>query len=211
MRRPQGCSKAPVCFVLTMAKTRADSGNPTDPAHDAALLRRIRERDEGALSEFYDRHSTLVYSLARSVLRDDGDAEDIVQEVFFRIWERANVFDPSRGSPAAWLTTLTRRLAIDRTRSRSFRARGREAPLEAVVGSASNAGGESVTMSAEANEVLAAIEQLEPVYRDVIRLSYYEGLSHSSIATKLGTPLGTVKSRLREGVTQLRRILAIKA
>ncbi|MCI0451428.1 MAG: sigma-70 family RNA polymerase sigma factor [Candidatus Latescibacteria bacterium] len=175
-----------------------------------ALLRRIHERDEGALSAFYDRYSTFVYSLARSVLRDDGDAEDVVQDVFFRVWERADAFDPDRGSPAAWLTTMTRRLAIDRTRSRSFRARGREAPLEAVAGSASDAGRDSVTNSAEANEVLAALEQLEPAYREVIRLSYYEGLSHSGIATKLGTPLGTVKSRLREGVTQLRRILAIK-
>jgi RNA polymerase sigma-70 factor (ECF subfamily) len=192
-----------------MANTRSDSGQATDPARDTALLRRIRERDEAALSEFYDRHATFVYSLARSVVRDDGDAEDITQEVFFRVWERADAFDPSRGSPAAWLTTLTRRLAIDKTRSRSFRARGREAPLEAVVGSASSAGNDAL-MSAEANEVLAALEQLEPAQREVIRLSYYEGLSHSNIATKLGTPLGTVKSRLREGVTQLRRILAIK-
>ncbi len=193
-----------------MAKPRADSGSLADPARDTVLLRRIRDRDEGALSELYERHATFVYSLARSVLRNDGDAEDIVQEVFFRVWERADAFDAARGSPAAWLTTLTRRLAIDRTRSRSFRARGREAPLEAVAGTASSTGGEDVAMSAEANEVLAALEQLEPVYRDVIRLSYYEGLSHSGIATKLGTPLGTVKSRLREGVTQLRRILAIK-
>jgi len=192
-----------------MANTRSDSGHTTDPARDTALLRRIRERDEAALSEFYDRHATFVYSLARSVVRDDGDAEDITQEVFFRVWERADAFDPARGSPAAWLTTLTRRLAIDKTRSRSFRARGREAPLEAVVGSASSAGTDAL-MSAEANEVLAALEELEPAQREVIRLSYYEGLSHSSIATKLGTPLGTVKSRLREGVTQLRRILAIK-
>jgi RNA polymerase sigma-70 factor (ECF subfamily) len=193
-----------------MANTRSDSGHSTDPARDAALLRRIRDRDEVALAEFYDRHSTFVYSLARSVVRDDGDAEDIVQEVFFRVWERADAFDPARGSPAAWITTLTRRLAIDKTRSRSFRSRGREAPLEAVAASASNTGAQAVSMSAEANEVLAALEQLEPAYREVIRLSYYEGLSHSGIATKLGTPLGTVKSRLREGVTQLRRILAIK-
>lgn len=193
-----------------MVKTRADTGHPNDPAHDATLLRRIRERDEGALSEFYDRHASFVYSLARSVLRDDGDAEDVVQDVFFRVWERADAFDSARGSPAAWLTTMTRRLAIDRTRSRSFRARGREASLEVAGATLSTPGGDAVARSAEANEVLAALEKLEPAYREVIRLSYYEGLSHSGIASKLGTPLGTVKSRLREGVTQLRRILAIK-
>ncbi len=190
-----------------MARLREDSGN--DAARDTALLRRIRDRDEPALSEFYDRHASFVYSLARSVLRDDGEAEDVAQDVFFRVWERADAFDASRGSPLAWLTTLTRRLAIDRTRSRTHRARGREASLE-VVAATAGTGGDVIERSAEANEVLAAIEQLEPAYRDVIRLSYYEGLSHSSIATKLGAPLGTVKSRLREGVTQLRRILAIK-
>ncbi len=192
-----------------MAKIHTDSGPPSDPAHDSRLLQRIRARDEGALAEFYDRHATFVYSLARSILRNDDDAEDVAQEVFFRVWDRGDAFDASRGSPAAWLTTLTRRLAIDRTRSRSFRARARETSLEAAA-SASRDGAESIALSAEANEVLAALEQLDPAYRDVIRMSYYEGLSHSGIATQLGAPLGTVKSRLREGVTQLRRILAIK-
>ncbi len=198
-------SKQPVYFVVLMAKMHADS----DSAHDEALLRRIRNRDEAALSELYDRHATHVYSLARSLLRNDNDAEDVTQDVFFRVWDRAVSFDPSRGSPIAWLTTITRRLAIDRTRSRAFRARGRETSLEAVA-STDGRGADDIVLSAEANQVLAALEQLDPVYRDVIRMSYYEGLSHSGIASKLGAPLGTVKSRLREGVTQLRRILAIK-
>lgn len=187
----------------------ADSGPTPDPSHDTALLRRIRDRDEGALAEFYDRHATFVYSLARSILRNDGDAEDVTQDVFFRLWDRGDAFDASKGSPLAWLTILTRRLAIDRTRSRGFRARARETSLEAAV-STDGKGADDIVLSAEANQVLAALEQLDPVYRDVIRMSYYEGLSHSGIATQLGTPLGTVKSRLREGVTQLRRILAIK-
>ena len=193
-----------------MAKMHADSGPTPDPAHDTALLGRIRGRDQAALAEFYDRHSTFVYSLARSILRNDDDAADVTQEVFFRVWDRGSAFDPSKGSPLAWLTTLARRLAIDRTRSRGFRARARETSLEAAA-STSGKGADDIVLSAEANQVLAALEQLDPVYRDVIRLSYYEGLSHSGIATKLGAPLGTVKSRLREGVTQLRRILAIKA
>lgn len=201
-------SKQPVYFVVLMAKMHADSGS-TDSALDTALLRRIRERDEKALAELYDRHATYVYSLARSILRNDDDSEDVTQEVFFRVWDRGDAFDPSKGSPLAWLTILTRRLAIDRTRSRTFRARGRETSLEAVA-STDGKGADDIVLSAEANQVLAALEQLDPVYRDVIRMSYYEGLSHSGIASKLGAPLGTVKSRLREGVTQLRRILAIK-
>ena len=192
-----------------MAKMHADSGPSSDSTRDSALLRRIRERDENALAELYDRHATYVYSLARAILRNDDDAEDVAQEVFFRVWDRRDAFDPSKGSPLAWLTTMTRRLAIDRTRSRSFRARARETSLEAAA-STDGKGADDIVLSAEANQVLAALEQLDPVYRDVIRMSYYEGLSHSGIATKLGAPLGTVKSRLREGVTQLRRILAIK-
>ncbi len=179
-----------------------------DPARDAALLHRIRDRDESALSQLYDLYGSFVYSLARNILRDEGDAEDVTQEVFFRVWERADAFDVARGSPAAWITTMTRRLAIDKTRSRGFKSRGREAPIDAVA--TASAGGPSATLSAEANEVLSALDRLDEPYREVIRLSYYEGLSHSGIASRTGAPLGTVKSRLREGVIQLRRLLDIK-
>jgi RNA polymerase sigma-70 factor (ECF subfamily) len=180
-----------------------------DATRDGMLIHRIRDRDETALSELYDAYASFVYSLARSVVRNDGDAEDITQEVFFRIWERAGTFDPSRGSPAAWITTMTRRLAIDKTRSRSFKARGREAPID-VLPAAAAVDGSAAVLSAEANQVLEALERLEEPYRQVIRLSYYEGLSHSGIASRLDTPLGTVKSRLREGVVQLRKLLDIK-
>jgi len=192
-----------------MVKPKTEAAGRMDPSRDAALLRRVRDRDQTALSELYDAYASFVYSLARSVVRDDGDAEDITQEVFFRVWERAGTFDPSRGSPAAWITTMTRRLAIDKTRSRTFKARGREASIDVLPSVASVDGGAAV-LSAEANQVLEALNRLDEQYREVIRLSYYEGLSHSGIASRLGTPLGTVKSRLREGVVQLRKLLDIK-
>jgi RNA polymerase sigma-70 factor (ECF subfamily) len=192
-----------------MVKSTTETGGRMDATRDGMLIHRIRDRDETALSELYDAYASFVYSLARSVVRNDGDAEDITQEVFFRIWERAGTFDPSRGSPAAWITTMTRRLAIDKTRSRSFKARGREAPID-VLPAAAAVDGSAAVLSAEANQVLDALERLEEPYRQVIRLSYYEGLSHSGIASRLDTPLGTVKSRLREGVVQLRKLLDIK-
>lgn len=192
-----------------MVKPKTEPGVRRDATRDAALLHRMRDRDQGALSELYDAYADFVYSLARSIVRDDGDAEDITQDVFFRVWERAGTFDPSRGSPAAWITTMTRRLAIDKTRSRSFKARGREASIDALP-SAAAVDGNAAALSAEANQVLAVLQQLDEPYRQVIRLSYYEGLSHSGIAERLGTPLGTVKSRLREGVAQLRKLLDIK-
>ena len=180
-----------------------------DAARDAALIHRMRDRDETALSALYDAYAGFVYSLARSIVRNDADAEDITQEVFFRVWERAGTFDSSRGSPAAWITTLARRLAIDKTRSRTFKARGRESSIE-TLSSGVAVDGSAVVLSAEANEVLESLKRLETPYREVIRLSYYEGLSHSAIASRLGVPLGTVKSRLREGVVQLRKLLDIK-
>jgi RNA polymerase sigma-70 factor (ECF subfamily) len=192
-----------------MVKSTTEAGGRMDATRDAALIRRMRDRDETALSELYDAYASFVYSLARSIVRDDGDAEDVTQEVFFRAWERAGTFDPSRGSPAAWITTMARRLAIDKTRSRSYKARGREAPLD-VLPAAAAADGNAAVLSAEANQVLEALNRLDEQYREIIRLSYYEGLSHSGIATRLGTPLGTVKSRLREGVVQLRKLLDIK-
>ncbi|HEU4364830.1 MAG TPA: sigma-70 family RNA polymerase sigma factor [Candidatus Krumholzibacteria bacterium] len=180
-----------------------------DATRDAALIHRMRDRDETALSELYDAYAGFVYSLARGIVRNDGDAEDITQELFFRVWERAGTFDPSRGSPAAWITTMTRRLAIDKTRSRSYQARAREASIDVVPATAA-VDGTAAVLSAEANQVLDALNRLDEPYREVIRLSYYEGLSHSGIASRLGTPLGTVKSRLREGVVQLRKLLDIK-
>ena len=178
---------------------------------DELLLRRIQSRDEAALAQLYDEKSRLVYSLAYSVVNDHGDAEEVTQEVFFRLWDRAAAFDPARGSVLAWLVTMTRRLAIDRTRSRQFKSRGRESSIEVVAEGAAAAagGGKSIEIGVEAGQVLDALERLDPRYRDVVQLSYYQGVSHSGIAEKLGIPLGTVKSRLREGVVQLRRLLGI--
>lgn len=192
-----------------MVKSKTEAGGGMDAARDAALIHRMRDRDETALSALYDAYAGFVYSLARSIVRNDADAEDITQEVFFRVWERAGTFDSSRGSPAAWITTLARRLAIDKTRSRTFKARGRESSIE-TLSSGVAVDGSAVVLSAEANEVLESLKRLETPYREVIRLSYYEGLSHSAIASRLGVPLGTVKSRLREGVVQLRKLLDIK-
>ena len=142
--------------------------------------------------------------------------EEVTQEVFVRIWQKAHTFDRARGSALAWITTMTRRLAIDRTRSKHYKARTREVDLEAESGplqqSASTArAAELVSGGVEAREVLEALDQLAVPYREVIRLSYFEGLSHAKIANHLDTPLGTVKSRLREAIMQLRRLLDVKA
>jgi RNA polymerase sigma-70 factor (ECF subfamily) len=182
---------------------------------DDLLLSLIGEGDEAALARLYKHKSRFVYSLALNILRNDNDAEEITEEVFLRIWQNAGSFDSSRGSVMAWMTTIARRLAIDRTRSKYYRGRMREVELES--GSADDGGealvgatADSVAVRAEAREVEEALNQLGESHREVIRLSYYEGMSHSMIAESLKTPLGTVKSRIREAVAQLRSILDVR-
>jgi len=185
---------------------------PTE--HEAELMRRIQQRDEAALSEFYENRGKLVYSLALSIVRNVSDAEEVTQEVFLKLWQKAGSFDESRGSALAWLVTMTRRAAIDRTRSKTFKSRAREAELDDMIRDTAHKGGSASSdgvAAVEAREVLDALSRLDGPHREVIWLSYFEGLSHSKIADHLGTPLGTVKSRIREAVIQLRNMLAEKS
>jgi len=182
---------------------------------DSLLVRLIQQKDESALSLLYDGKGRLVYSLAYNIVKNDMDAEEVTQEVFVRIWEKAATFDPERGSLQAWITTMTRRLAIDKTRSRLYKARGREMSIDASEPDAPSfdlpgRGQKDLEVGVQAREVMDALQQLDVQYREVIKLSYYEGLSHARIAERLEMPLGTVKSRLREAVAQLRRELNIK-
>lgn len=184
------------------------SGVATDV--DDALLILVKQGDESALALLYENQSRLVYSLAYSIVRSVPDAEEVTQEVFVRVWQKANAFDRSKGTALAWIVTMTRRLAIDRTRSKHYKSSRRSVPLDVVQESVTNPSGGTVVdplVSAQASEVIEALNQLDKPYRDVIQLSYFEGLSHSKIAAHLDTPLGTVKTRLRDAVAQLRRLL----
>jgi len=126
-----------------------------------------------------------------------------------RVWEKAHTFDSRRGTGQAWIVTMARRLAIDRTRSKQHKARERSVSLD-VVAEASAAGAtEAVVGAAESAEVREAIMKLDGPHRQVIELSYFQGMSHSMIAAHLDTPLGTVKSRLRDAVAQLRQSLNV--
>lgn len=176
------------------------------------LLHLIGDGDEVAFAMLYDRMAGWVYSLAISIVRNVTDAEEVTQDVFLRIWDRAETFNGSRGSVAAWLATVTRRLAIDKTRSKQFRSAGREVTLdvESEIQNSAVGGGnlESEVINRSASrQIMAAMRNLNDPLREVIQLAYYDGLSHTRIAERLKTPLGTVKSRIREAMTQLRRVL----
>jgi len=187
-----------------------------DDVADEVLLDLIKEGDEAAMSMFYKRKSRLVYSLALNIVREVADAEEITGDVFLKIWQNAGGFDRSRGSVMAWITTIARRQAIDKTRSKGFKGRTMEQSLEAVGNGgdgylADDARRSDAASGLQNREIEDALGQLNETHRELIRLSYYQGLSHSMIAEALNTPLGTVKTRIREAVSQLRGILNVRA
>jgi RNA polymerase sigma-70 factor (ECF subfamily) len=172
------------------------------------LVRRMAAGDQTAMAEFYDQTHPLVYGLALRILADPGTAEDVMVEVYTQYWSQARGYDPSRGSPSAWLMTMTRSRAID-----ARRARGRDLasePLEAAGDPPCEAAGpEALTAAAERSRVVqGALGQLSAELRQLIELAYFSGMSHSEIAATLGQPLGTVKTRIRSAMSQLRDLLA---
>jgi len=162
------------------------------------LVRRLASGDTDALGEFYDLHAGLVNALALRILRDSSDAEDVVQEVFVQAWRQASRFDASRGTPEAWLCTMARTRALDRLRRRASRREEREETAPAP---------SATPRSAEAIAVRDALAGLSEDQRRALELAYYEGLTQTEIAARLGEPLGTVKTRIRTAMIRLREVL----
>ena len=178
-------------------------------AADRRALEGMARGEHGALAELYDRHGRLVYSLALRVLRDQGDAEDVVQEVFSQAWRRASRYESTRGPVVAWLMNLARSRAIDRLRSRRARPEtgGNDVEADRMLDLAPPID-EQLALSDQAEQIRAAVEQLSLVQRVAIELAFYEGLTHVEIADRLELPLGTVKTRIRQGLSKLKERLA---
>jgi len=174
----------------------------------AVLLKRIAAGEEGPFDQLYDESSSLIYGVIYRVLRDREAAEEVTLDVYLQIWRDASRFDASRGRPVTWMTLLARSRAIDRRRS-SSRTRRREDSLElAAEASDERAGPEAATMLIEAREqVRSAMTSLSEQQRELIELAWFAGLSHSQIAEHLEQPLGTVKTRIRNGMANLRQVL----
>ncbi len=164
--------------------------------------------DGAALRALYDQHARGVFSLAVRILRSQQDAEDLVQEVFVQAWRQAIRYDPGRGTVAAWLLTQTRSRAIDKLRSRRARPEGAEVEgaLEQQRDPAAGADVEVVRLE-QADAVRRALDGLPHPQRAALELAYYEGLTHVEIAERLEEPLGTVKTRIRQGLLRLRDAL----
>jgi RNA polymerase sigma-70 factor (ECF subfamily) len=174
---------------------------------DADLLRAVARGDEESLGAIYDRYRTILFGLLFRILGNRAEAEDVLQEVFVQVWQKARDFDESRGKAFTWLVTLTRSRGIDRLRSLGSRARvadeaAKEADdmiADAVEDAINNERGEVVR---------AALKELSETERAALLMAYFDGFSQSEIAERTNTPLGTVKTRMRTGMAKLRETLA---
>jgi len=170
-----------------------------DVADDMRLVARIRAGDQTAMAELYDRYGKVVYAVALRVLQDTGAAEDVLQDIFLQLWRNPDSFDASRGTLAAWLAVIARHRAIDRLRKRRP-----EVDVEECV----IAGGPDLSDEAERSLVIekvrSVLAEMNPDQRHALELAYFQGLTHTEIAEKTGEPLGTIKTRIRSGLQQLR-------
>jgi RNA polymerase sigma-70 factor (ECF subfamily) len=184
----------------------------TGEADDRALLRAVAAGDKEALRQLYTRHSAVLFALSLRVLSDHTEAEDVLQEAFVQIWKTAGSFDEGRGKPLGWLIMLTRSRAIDRLRSRKTRSRVTES-----MANDSSQSGETTTPSDEAQAseaqrtVRDALKSLPSEQRVPIEMAYFGGLTQFEIAQQLSQPLGTVKTRMRNGMMRLREQLGSAA
>lgn len=173
-----------------------DSGTVDDPS----LLEGVRLKDQQAMASLFDRYSGMVYSVALRVLKDPGHAEDIMQEVFFQVWQNPQAFVPRRGSLAAWLLVVTRNRAVDALRRR----RPSDSVDDVVLAAAENIAVES-ERRALMEKARLALAKLSPEQQQSIELAFFEGMSHTEIAERTGDPLGTVKTRIRSALVSVRK------
>jgi RNA polymerase sigma-70 factor (ECF subfamily) len=176
-------------------------------------MKRVASSDRQALRLLYDRYGGQALSMAQAMLRNQGEAEEIVQDVFLEAWKRAAEYDPRRGSVRGWLLVLVRSRSIDRLRTHEVAARLTQLnPFHPAVRSAEVATPLELVEQKQARErVRLALEQLPAEQRRVVSLGYFDGLSQSEIANVTGDPLGTVKTRVRLAMAKLSELLGIGA
>jgi RNA polymerase sigma-70 factor (ECF subfamily) len=172
-------------------------------------MKAIAARDEAALAKLYDRYRVIVFGLLMRILNNREEAEDVLQEVFLQVWRKAGDFDENRGRPFTWLVTLGRSRGIDRLRTLASRERVAAAGAREVVEQVSDAATDAFK-SEQRGLVNSALAQLPDEQKRPLMLAYFDGLTQSEIAARLGAPLGTVKTRMRTGLMRLRELLAGK-
>lgn len=195
--------------MLCQVATMADGERSDDAESTEELLGRVGAGDQQAFGEFYDRVAPRLLGLVRRLLIDHAQAEEVTQEVFLEIWQSARLFDPNKGSATTWALTMARRRAIDRIRSEQA-SRDRDTRIGIRdIETGYDEVSEAVELRVEHERVQEAMESLSPVQREAIGLAYYGGCTHTEVADRLGVPVGTVKTRLRDGMIRLREKLGV--
>lgn len=174
---------------------------------DLDLVRAIQRGDESALGALYDRYSAILFGLIVRIINSRPEAEDILQQVFLQVWNRAANFDEARGKVFTWLVTLARSRAIDRMRALAVRAKavdiaGQESPQVAAA-----TGDEAVLRGEQREFIRGLLQELPEDQRTVLLLAYFEGLTQTEIAERLEQPLGTIKTRMRTALIRLREAM----
>ncbi len=187
-----------------------------DEALETELLENVGRGDRASFSELHERYSGVLFSTAFQVLNNQAEAEDVLQDVFVQIWDKAKLYDRARGKPLTWALTLTRNKSIDRLRSAQRRHRLKdEVEKESAViehrgaggGQATADSGEQVYILEKNRLVRNAVLQLSTEQRQAIEMAFFGGLTQNEIAIKLDEPLGTVKARIRRGMIKLKDLI----
>lgn len=194
--------------------TGAGAPSPEDGARGAGadlteLLRLSSRGDEQAFARLYDATSSRVFGLAVRVVRDPAQAEEVTQEAFLEIWRTASRFDPGRGSAMSWLLTITHRKAVDRVRSAEASTRRDTTYHEQNQPVEHDSTAEAAHASLEAHRVRGALATLTEVQREAVGLAYFGGYTHTEVATMLDLPVGTAKTRIRDGLIRLRDAMGV--
>lgn len=202
-----------------MTRNAIDRAPPpamTPPKTDSELMEAIVRRDEGALEELYQRYSGLIYALCLKLLRRPADAQGVTSDVFWELWSRADRFNPNRGEPRTYLVMLARSRAIDFARGMASRAQHEAAAQELRTADVeprqqASEPAQQMELREQRGRVRLALSRLPASQRQALELAFFEGLTQQQIAARLGAPLGTVKTNIRQGMIRLRNALAAEA
>lgn len=198
-------------MVFKRQRLRAASPLADGQHGDDELLVRTARGDETAFETLYERLSPNVYGLVRKVVCDPAQSEEVMQEVMTEVWRTAARFDPDKGSARSWMLMMAHRRAVDRVRSEQAHRnrterighRDRDRDFDSVA--------EAVEMNFEGQQVRKALDRLTDLQRESIELAYFRGLTYREVAAFLGISLGTIKTRIRDGLTRLRGAMAMVA
>ena len=188
----------------------------SDPASDepgrlARLLQSSARGDESAFAELYDATSRRLHGLVLRVIRDPAQAEEVTQEVYVEVWRQSARFDPAVGSALSWMMTIAHRRAVDRVRSAEASSRRDTVYEQRQVEVDHDQTAETATANIEARRVRSALATLTGAQRGALELAYFGGYTHTEVAAMLGLPLGTAKTRIRDGLIRLRDTLGVEA